>query len=65
MIIGGGRRPDFSIKKEEKGLGSLTMYNEKPDSVIPFDDFATLALERFAGDNHKNIIKIKNIKNTL
>jgi hypothetical protein len=53
MIIGGGRRFDATIKKEVTGLSPLTMYNEYPDSEIPFDDFAQLALERFAGkSNH-------------
>lgn len=50
MIIGGGRRIDYSIKKEVACLSTLTMYNEYPDTEIPFDDFAQLALERFSGN---------------
>jgi hypothetical protein len=49
MIIGGGRRNENLIKKEPQCLTSLTMYSEYPDSVIPFEEFASLALERFSG----------------
>lgn len=51
MIIGGGRRIDATIKKEPQLVTSLTMYNEYPDGIIQFEDFATYALERFTGLN--------------
>ena len=38
-----------TVKRECKGASPLLMYNQPPDGKIEFDEFATLALERFSG----------------
>lgn len=40
-----------SVKRETGGGGgsSLSMYNSPPDGTVEFEEFATLALERFTG----------------
>ena len=40
----------FTFKKELKNVTSpLLIYNQAPDGKLDFDEFATLALERFSG----------------
>ena len=39
----------ISSVKREAGGSSLSMYNSPPDGTVEFEEFATLALERFAG----------------
>ncbi len=42
----------FTFKKELKHATSpLLMYSQAPDGKIDFDEFATLALERFSGNS--------------
>ena len=41
----------ITFKKELKNAQSpLLIYNQAPDGKLDFDEFATLALERFAGE---------------
>ncbi len=53
MLIGGGNRKVEALIKKECGLSPLLMYNpnQKPDGRIEFDEFASLALERFSSLN--------------
>lgn len=50
MIIGGGRKQETLVKNIKREIISpLLMYNNPPDGKIEFDEFATVALERFSG----------------
>lgn len=38
-----------TLVKREAGLSPLLMYNDPPNGKMDFDEFTTLALDRFAG----------------
>lgn len=50
MIIGGGRKNETLTKSVKKEIISpLLMYNSPPDGKLEFDEFASVAIERFSG----------------
>lgn len=50
MIIGGGRKNDTLAKNVKREIISpLLMYNSPPDGKLEFDEFASVAIERFSG----------------
>jgi hypothetical protein len=50
MLFGGSNRKVETSIKKECGVSPLLMYNpnQKPEGRIEFDEFASLALERFS-----------------
>ena len=49
MIIGGGRKQETFTKSVKREVVSpLLMYNSPPDGQLEFDEFASVAIERFA-----------------
>lgn len=55
MIIGGGRKQETITKNiKREVISPLLMYNSPPDGKLEFDEFASVAIERFSGFYLKN-----------
>lgn len=49
MIFGGSKKSENTVtRKIPCGVSPLLMYNDPPTDVIQFDEFASVALDRFS-----------------